>query len=81
MPLEQTSPSDGDAIALMKQRLSGFETEQGRLKGLSYIPSEDDEVVITTSPKAGTTWMQQVGWRSAQKVHSRPGDLTPTLRF
>jgi hypothetical protein len=60
MPFEESSLSQSDAIALMKQRLSGFETEQGRLQGLSYVPLKDDEVVITTTPKAGTTWTQQV---------------------
>lgn len=43
----------------MKQRLSGFETEEGRLKGLDFV-LEATDVVITTSPKAGTTWMQQI---------------------
>ena len=60
MPFEEISKKESDAIALMKTRLSGFETEEGRLKGLSYAPKYRDEVVITTSPKAGTTWLQQV---------------------
>lgn len=63
MPFEANNVVDDaqpDAIALMKKRLSGFETEEGRLKGLSYVPTCLDEVVITTTPKAGTTWMQQV---------------------
>jgi hypothetical protein len=29
------------------------------MKGLSYVPKSPDEVVITTTPKAGTTWLQQ----------------------
>jgi hypothetical protein len=60
MPFEEHSTSISDVIALMKKRLGGFETEQGRLKGLSYVPHNENEVVITTTPKAGTTWMQQV---------------------
>lgn len=59
MPFEEQSASESEAISLMKKRLSKFETEQGRLKGLSYVPKSPDEVVITTTPKAGTTWLQQ----------------------
>lgn len=48
-----------DAILLLKQRLSKFETVAGRLNGLSYEPREND-VAIATTPKAGTTWVQQI---------------------
>lgn len=61
MPAEQQSGEESKGIALMKTRLSGFETEEGRLKGLSYQPRPND-VAITTTPKAGTTWLQQVGF-------------------
>lgn len=60
MPFEEQSSSESETIALMKERLSKFETEDGRLKGLSYVPKSPDEVGITTTPKAGTTWCQQV---------------------
>jgi hypothetical protein len=60
MPFEEQSDAESKAIALMKTRLSGFETEEGRLQGLSYVPKHPNEVAITTSPKAGTTWLQQV---------------------
>ena len=59
MPFE-LSESDSIAIEALKQRLSGFETEEGRLKGLGYKPLTSSEVIITTSPKAGTTWLQQI---------------------
>jgi hypothetical protein len=59
MPFEEKADKQSDAIALLKSRLSGFETEEGRLKGLSYVPGPN-EVAITTTPKAGTTWLQQV---------------------
>lgn len=52
MPFEETESST-NAIALLKKRLSGFETEEGRLLGLSYTPKSSDEVLITTTPKAG----------------------------
>ena len=59
MPLE-TEPNDqSESISLLKRRLSNFDTEEGRLKGLNYNPGPRD-VVIATTPKAGTTWMQQI---------------------
>lgn len=59
MPYESASTSESTAIAAMKKALGGFETEDGRLKGLDYQPGPRD-VVITTTPKAGTTWAQQI---------------------
>ena len=58
MPFETTS-STSVAIQLMKERLSRLETEEGRLKGLRFKPRSSD-VFIVTSPKCGTTWMQQI---------------------
>jgi hypothetical protein len=70
MPFEEQNlnTQDDANVALMKQRLSGFETEQGRLLGLSYVPLRQDEVVITTTPKAGTTWTQQVRTFGMEKL-------------
>lgn len=60
MPIEDdTSDKKSSAISLLKQRLSKFETESGRLLGLSYQPLPHD-IVISTTPKAGTTWVQQI---------------------
>eukprot|EP00045_Choanoeca_perplexa_P010333 m.104366 g.104366 ORF g.104366 m.104366 type:complete len:315 (-) comp15239_c0_seq1:1414-2358(-) len=58
MPLEDTKDCS-NAIRQMKERLSGLETEEGRRKGLSFVPKDSDIFVVTT-PKAGTTWMQQI---------------------
>jgi hypothetical protein len=54
-----TKEPQSDAISLMKQRLSKFETVEGRLQGLAYKPQAFD-LVISTTPKAGTTWVQQI---------------------
>ena len=59
MPIEETGSGTSPAIALLRERLAKFETEGGRLKGLSYQPRPND-VAISTTPKAGTTWMQQI---------------------
>lgn len=53
------SENQSETILLLKQRLSKFETEEGRLHGLSYVPTTID-IGISTSPKAGTTWVQQI---------------------
>jgi hypothetical protein len=50
MPTEQVRSIDSSAIEQLKRRLSKFETEEGRLKGLSYQPRAND-IVITTTPK------------------------------
>jgi len=52
MPIEE-SHSDSDEIAQLKRKLSLFESEKGRISGLSYVPKCSDEIIISTSPKAG----------------------------
>lgn len=59
MPFEPENDSSTEEIAKLKKRLAGFETVEGRSKGLAYKPRRND-VAISTSPKAGTTWMQQI---------------------
>jgi hypothetical protein len=59
MPLENTSANQSYNIKALKKRLSSLETEEGRIKGLSFKPRETD-IIIATSTKSGTTWIQQI---------------------
>lgn len=77
MPYEEKDTKDeSEEISQLKCRLSNFETEKGRLLGLGYQPKTNDEIIITTSPKAGTTWLQQI----CHQIRSatRGGDMTFT---
>lgn len=47
------------AMAAFKGCLAKFESEGGRLKGLAFQPKAGDVMIVTT-PKAGTTWLQQL---------------------
>ena len=58
MPVE-LDLSGSEGIKALKQRLQGLETEEGRLKGLTFTPRDSDLFIVTT-PKAGTTWLQQM---------------------
>ena len=58
MPVE-LNVTGSEGIRALKRRLEGLETEEGRLKGLNFTPRDTDLFIVTT-PKAGTTWLQQM---------------------
>ena len=65
--------SGSEATKALKQRLQAIETKEGRLKGLDFSPRDTDLFIVTT-PKAGTTWLQQM-------VHQlRTGETWSLLR-
>ncbi|XP_028416082.1 amine sulfotransferase-like [Dendronephthya gigantea] len=47
------------AMALLKDKLSRYMTIEGIEYGMKFVPRSTD-VIISTSPKCGTTWMQQI---------------------
>lgn len=80
MPSEEQSEKESGGIALLKSRLGGFETEQGRLRGLSYPPRAID-VAISTTPKAGTTWLQQVGYSFNIPIRFQRSNIKRSVQF
>lgn len=58
MPFE-LSDSKTEAMRQMKLRLSGLETEDGRMAGVRFQPGPGD-VVVATPPKCGTTLCLQI---------------------
>ena len=59
MPSVARLETDPPEVAALKERLRGFETEEGRMRGLRMRTRASD-VFVATSSKSGTTWMQMI---------------------
>ena len=59
MAIELYNSTDSEVIKTLKQRVLRLMTLEGRLKGLNFAPRPTDLFIVTT-PKAGTTWLQQM---------------------
>eukprot|EP00281_Chroomonas_sp_CCMP1168_P001157 CAMPEP_0206260546 /NCGR_PEP_ID=MMETSP0047_2-20121206/27154_1 /ASSEMBLY_ACC=CAM_ASM_000192 /TAXON_ID=195065 /ORGANISM="Chroomonas mesostigmatica_cf, Strain CCMP1168" /LENGTH=259 /DNA_ID=CAMNT_0053687651 /DNA_START=53 /DNA_END=828 /DNA_ORIENTATION=- len=60
MPQESAHGGEvGANILALRERLSKFDTEEGRMRGIG-LAAQPTDLFITTTPKAGTTWMQQI---------------------
>ena len=44
---------------IMKKKIKDFFPEEGARISLSFVPQPSD-IIVTTSLKCGTTWMQQI---------------------
>ena len=51
-------PRRARSVAELKASMDGFMTEQGRARGLA-LRARASDVIISTYPKCGTTWLQQ----------------------
>ena len=51
--------SEEDGLKVFLQRYSHLWTDESQLKGQDFQPRNTD-VFVTSSPKSGTTWLQQI---------------------
>ena len=55
----EESTSSFEGLQSLKKWSQSVKVQEGRLKGLAFLP-RDTDLFIVTSPKAGTTWLQQM---------------------
>ena len=80
---EQTKIVESEGIKALKVRLKGECTDQAKLSGLAFRPRTTDVIIVTT-PKSGTTWMQQIVHQlrtGGDMSFDEIGQVVPFLEF
>ena len=72
--------AESEALLCFKERRAKFGSSAGRDAALKFVPRPTD-VFISTTPKAGTTWMSQICHQLRTGGHMDFGEITEVVPF